>query len=207
MRKLFSALVLATTLVPFSARADDLRLPKDASEPLQLLVQARQLATYARTTRKPLALIVAAEMIRDAGLEPRGTSKIDDPNSTKALVDEARGMARRDRLIARLADNVLATNEKGRETGPLYEITKVEPGATERRANMPFKPGKRAEVYVEGSGKLAITVYDAKGQPLCKDDHADSVAYCWWQQANQGDVTVEVMNPGKAPNTIRIVTN
>ncbi len=186
---------------------------------LQRLSQSSELADYARSNKNAAALIVAAQMRRELAMEQRtsiekGAPKAIIPASDLArlpnvdnLLAEARAMGQGDTLINRLADNVEATSEKGRERGPLYEIMKLLGGKTERLPGMSFNLEKRAEIYVEGTENLSLVVLDSGGRSICRDDRNWSVAYCWWPQGNGAAVTIEVTNKSSGTNTIRLVTN
>ena len=176
------------------------------------LDRARSFAEYGRKAREPLALIVAARIRRDLGLQPmrperRDAEKDDGLDTTQSLIAEARRLAPRDRHIAAMADNFLATNEKGRERGPLYDMGKLGAGARETYAEVRFAGGRRAEVYVEAAGRGALVVRDAGGAQICNDDAGGPVAYCWWAQERDAPVRIEIVNRGATPNAYRMVTN
>lgn len=176
------------------------------------LDRARAFADYGRKARDPLALIVAARIRRDLGLQPMRpqrdeAARGDGLDAAPSLIAEARRLAPRDRRIAALADDFLASNEKGRERGPLYDMGKLSAGAQETYSEMRFAAGKRAEVYVEAAGRIALVVRDAGGAQICADDAGGPVAYCWWAQERDAPVRIEIVNRGGAPNAYRMVTN
>ena len=172
-----------------------------------------KLTAYGRSFRDPLALIVAARVLHEAGLTPRkrpaaGTGADDRAfPSPQMLLAEARSMARGRRDVARLADNALASTEKGRLNGPLYEIAKLGGGARVSMGEIRFTQGERAEIYVEGTRKVTIAVIDAEGKTICQNERDGEVAYCWWPQAPQGALRVEILNRSDEPSICRLVTN
>ena len=171
--------------------------------------RARAAADYGRAARDPLALIVAARMRRDIGMTRRTPNAAEAPglDDPRSLVEEAKRMARGRRAVLALADETLATGEKGRERGPLYEIGRIANAGSETFDAMTFAGGKRAEVYVEGARRLALVVRDAAGRTICADDAAGPVAYCWWKQDAAGAVRIEILNRAPADNAFRMVTN
>lgn len=177
---------------------------------------ARAVAGDGRAARDPLALIVAARLRRDLAMTrrddaaPRGAPSAADLarlDAPQTLVAEAKRLARGRSAIVALADEILATGEKGRERGPLYDIGKLAAGGREAYDNMRFVAGRRAEVYVEGVLKLALVVRDADGRTICADDAGGPVAYCWWTQARDGAVRIELLNRAGVDNAYRMVTN
>ena len=171
--------------------------------------RARAAADYGRAARDPLALIVAARMRRDIGMTRRTPNAAEAPglDDPRSLVEEAKRMARGRRAVLALADETLATGEKGRERGPLYEIGRIANAGSEAYDAMTFAGGKRAEVYVEGARKLALVVRDSAGRTICADDASGPVAYCWWKQEASGAVRIEILNRAPAENSFRLVTN
>ncbi len=199
-RKAALTIVGLAALAGAPARADDLRGALDL---------ARAVAQQGRAARDPLALIVAARIRRDLAMAPRGASRGDEPglDTPASLLAEARRMARGDRRVASLADDAAATGEKGRERGPLYDIGRLAAGGRETYTAISFAAGRRAEVYVEASRRVAVTVRDDAGAPICADDAGGPVAYCWWTPERATTVSVEVVNPTREPNAFRLVTN
>jgi hypothetical protein len=193
----------------FAASCGSAAAQEDGAPLRAQLDRARAAADYGRAARDPLALIVAARMRRDIGLTRRATTVLEPPelDTPASLIAEARRLARGRRDVLRLADETLATGEKGRERGPLYEIGRIANAGSETFDAMTFAGGKRAEVYVEGARRLALVVRDAAGQTICADDAAGPVAYCWWKQDAAGAVRIEILNRAPADNAFRMVTN
>jgi len=168
---------------------------------------ARAAAEHGRAARDPLALLVAARLRRDLGLTVRSGAMQEGFDTPVSLVEEARAMAGDDARVGSLADDVLAFADKGRERGPMVDLGRLPGGGREVYAAMRFSGGGRAEVYVEAKGRVAVSVRDAAGAPVCDDDPGGPVAYCWWRQNSEGAVTVEIVNRADAPTPYRLVTN
>lgn len=170
---------------------------------------ARALAGRGRAARDPLALIVAARLRRDLAMAPRGPARGEESglDTPASLLAEARKMARGDARLVSLADDVAATGEKGRERGPLYDAGRLAAGARETYSTISFAAGRRAEIYVEAARRVAVTVRDGAGAPICADDSGGPVAYCWWTPERATTVSVEVVNPTRESNAYRLVTN
>jgi hypothetical protein len=208
-------LLIGFALAPHQAHAQAIHPQHEAMSPtIQRIAQSSDLVRYGREMNNPLALIVAAQMLRDTGLERNPFSKSIVANvdlaafpSADELLSEARAQSGNASPLKQLIDDLLGSREKGRETGPLYEIATVRNETTETFPDIRFARGKRAEVYVEGTGRLAMSVRDQAGQKLCEDDRKSEVAYCWWHQAESGSVRVDVTNRTSSPMTVRLVTN
>ena len=184
-----------------------LAAPARAQSLHERLDLARALAAEGRAARDPLALIVAARIRRDLGLSPRGAAMADPAglDGPASLIAEARRLAGRDRRALALAEDVLATGEKGRARGPLYEIGKLGAGARETHGEMRFAAGRRAEIYVEATRAVTLAVR-AEGRTLCAPQ-SGAVAYCWWTPQAETSVAVEIVNPTREPLAYRLVTN
>jgi hypothetical protein len=179
-----------------------------------LVDESRKLIARGRAHRDPRALLAAARALRESGAEPArlrpGTEPMLEDTAfptPRALALQAKGMAKGRRDVARLVDAFLGSAEKGRESGPLFEIAKLAPSGAASFPAVRFAGGKRAEVYVESTRKIAVELYDADGAVICKDDRGAEVAYCWWPQAASGTIRVEIVNKSDKPATYRLVTN
>jgi hypothetical protein len=193
-----------------------------ASDPLALIVAARLRRDLAMAPRGAAHDLATAPPGAAHGLAtaPRGAAHglatappgaahgdetgLDTPAS---LLAEARKMARGDARVVSLADDVAATGEKGRERGPLYDSGRLAAGARETYATISFAGGRRAEIYVEAARRVAVTVRDGAGAPICAEDSGGPVAYCWWTPERATTVSVEVVNPTRESNAYRLVTN
>lgn len=169
---------------------------------------ARALAAEGRAARDPLALIVAARIRRDLAMSPRGAAAADPAglDGPASLLAEARRLAGRDRRVSALADDVVASGEKGRARGPLYEIGKLAALARETHGELRFAGGRRAEVYIEATRPVTLAVRGGDGGPLCAPP-VGPVAYCWWTPAAETSVAVEIVNTTREPLAYRLVTN
>jgi hypothetical protein len=215
MRLLITIGTLMFGLSVAQATAQTRVLPLEGMSPVvERIAQSSHLIRYGRETNNPLALVLAAQMLRETGLQRNVGGKgnaigVEDAAfpSVEILLAEASSRSENLPPLKQLIENILAARDKGRETGPLYEIAILKSEATEMFPDIRFAKGKRAEIYVEGTGKLALSVRDMTGRNLCEDDRKNEVAYCWWQQVESGSVRVEVTNRTATPVTVRLVTN
>lgn len=201
----------ATFFAPARLHAQTL---DEASPAIRLIHQAREVAAYGRMARNPFALIVAAQMVQDSGLgrgnrRPLSPGMADQPAfaATRDLLAEAKALGRGRRAVREAADDVLARADKGRDKGPLYEIATIAGSGSDVFPGMRFEAGQRAEVYVESSRRVAVTVIDSSGRSLCRDDRNRDVAYCWWNPAGADAVRVEIVNRSDEPAVYRLITN
>ena len=179
-----------------------------------LIERSRSLIARGRASNDPLALLAAARAFRDSGAEPAqlrpGEGRLLEDSAfptPHALALQAKHLAKGRGGIIRKIDAFLATADKGRESGPLFEIAKLPAGGAASFPALRFSGGKRAEVYVESTHKVAVELYDSEGAIICKDDRGSEVAYCWWRQTATGTIRVELKNKSDKPATYRLVTN
>lgn len=212
-RRHLAGLVVIGCLVSGQAQAQSYVLP-NISPVMERIFQSGRLLRYGREAGNPLALLLAAQMLRESGAEPFRLKGGDAPLREDAafpsplkLAEEAKTLAKGDENTLRLIDNFLATREKGRENGPLFEISQLEANGTDAFAAIRFAGRKRAEIYVEGQGELDLIVQDAQGQVICRETRNAPVVYCWWNQLRDGVVKVEIINRTGSANTYRLVTN
>ncbi|MCW1839239.1 hypothetical protein [Prosthecomicrobium hirschii] len=221
---LLAGSLLASLAVPASSqegvnRADG-SAKKDGEAIAKYLQMSRELVDFGRANRSPAALVVAAQLRAQAPLHPierqpktegGATGATDDSAilTVASILAEAKAMSRNDPTIAALADDVVATQPKGRLAGPGYNVNVVPARGTDTYSNVGFAGGRYAEVYAEGSGRtdLDLFVYDQNGNLICSDTDASDVVYCGWTPRWNGSFTVKVINRGQHANKYALITN
>jgi hypothetical protein len=110
------------------------------------------------------------------------------------------------------------------ESGPKRDAGVASPGnppqpadnlTPERQENgrdiyrIAFDGGEPAVVALagDGSSNLALFVYDADGNLLCRSAKSGDRQTCEWKPAHTADFFVEVRNAGGRPNRYRLWTN
>lgn len=191
-----------------SAGVGALRLSSDvaawgrtAKDPLSLIVAASIRARVAshRVERRPEGAAEAPAPAAEAGREP----------GVEALLDEAVALSNRDPAIAAMAADIRAAKTKGRVDGIAESIATVKGAGIDWYRKVPFEGTRYAEAYAElfGDGRVTISVWDEKGNLVCKDVNPSTYTYCGWNPGSAGRYDVKIENLGSKPVRYRISTN
>lgn len=182
---------------------------------------AGQLVAYGDRAKDPLALIVAAKILKSSAPQPADLKKDGEavPQDAKkeggnkheagAILARAKALAAGRQDLLALAADVEAMTAKGAVQGAgrihwdsvaahrtdVYDIT--------------FRGGEFAAVYIEGDGDtdLDLYVYDQNGNPICSDTDYTDRLYCAWNPRWTGPFRIKVQNRGDVWNEYGLVTN
>ena len=195
---------------------------KESKEPsvVAQLALAERLIKYGDSQNDPMALILAAKIKKthpDRDEKREKTSKgegKDDKKADKgkdsvdAVLARARDMAKGDKGMLALADDVAAMSSRGRQGGAASTRERVLAGTTDYY-NLTFKGGERAAVLVNGDHDtdLDLYVYDENGNEICKDVDNTDTMFCEWWPRWTGPFRVEIKNLGRISNIYTIRTN
>ncbi|WP_372015750.1 hypothetical protein [Pseudoxanthomonas sp. 10H] len=221
------AMVLAATSLDAAAaapkgsnEAEKAGTASDNSRAVHQLYLADAVADYGHEARNPMALIVAAEMIAQAGAREVEQAKTSDGKGTAgdkaakpertvaSLLGEARALAGQNAALLAAIDRVGASESKGRSNGPGEVSERVLAGDTDTYT-IRFNGGEEAAVLVVGDGDtdLDLYVYDENGNLVCDDADSTDTMLCEWTPRWTGDFTVKVKNLGSVYNAYDMVTN
>lgn len=208
LRSLFLATALvAPTLLPVAARADDTRT-------LQTVRASRVLYDAGVAARDPLLILAAAKLRRSVGLVPgERTPDGGTPGGSAIrwtdMLEAAREAAAGDELMQGLIEDVEAENSKGVTNGPVYNIASLGAKGSDTYRGVPFDGREYAEVYVEAKGNqdLNIHIYDSQNRLVCSDTDASAIAYCGWRPREDGTFTVKVSNASGSGAQYSLMTN
>jgi hypothetical protein len=75
----------------------------------------------------------------------------------------------------------------------------IEPGSRQRY-QVEFRGGERACVIVRGKAELELSVYDATGNLIAKDDAGGNFASVIWYPPRNAVYRFEIRNLGDSPN-------
>ncbi len=193
--------------------------PAREATPVALMSLSGGVAAWGREARDPLALIVAAEIrsrvtVRpvdrrpdqsgEAGAEPAAADL-----TVEALLAEAVALAKGDPTVAALADDVKASATKGLVQGAGASRATVRSAGSDWYRRLKFEGARYAEAYVElaGPGTVSMSVFDDKGNLVCRDTNPSSVAYCGWTPSATTSFDLRVENRGAGPVPYRLFTN
>lgn len=212
-----SAALIACVVASPAARAED---PGRGETALALVSLSAGVAAWGREARDPIALIVAAEIrsrvtVRsierrpeqsgEAGAEPTATADV----TVDALLAEAVALSKGDGTVAALADDVKASARKGLVQGAGASRATVRAAGSDWYRRLKFEGARYAEAYVElsGPGTVSMSVFDDKGNLVCRDTNPASVAYCGWMPSTTATFDVRVENRGNGAVPYRLFTN
>lgn len=236
------AVALAVSLPGYSAeskggdtakKGTNVEKGKKASGPqaqaVQLAALADQLATYGDKKKDAMALIMAAKIQSEVGVQPTKHERTSQPgkgadkgkgekagtapqprdNSVAGLVARAKQYAGDRKDLIALADDVAKAGARGVVTGPKGGSYTVEARAADIFSNAVFRGGEVAAVAIRGDGDtdLDLVVIDENGNVICRADGPTDREACEWYPRWTGPYRIEVRNLGSVWNRYRILTN
>lgn len=190
-----------------------------ADEPIARLQMASDLLAFGRYTKDPLALIVAARIMKalggtEADLKPEGRAatvsaqKSGQPVSADSILVEARDLAKGEKITNLLIDETAAMGTTAGAGQPKTHQDTVQPAATDVYSVV-FSGGELAEAGIagDGSGDLDLLVYDENDHLVCRSTGSSDREYCRWWPRWTGPFRIEIQNLSIAANLYRVATN
>jgi hypothetical protein len=202
-----AALALAATFAFAGGKVVDRPEPplSERARTVETLRIATGLVRYGDATKDPLALITAARMLKQAGLQPskaeragKGVRKDKrDAMEVDAVLGRARTLAAGRQDLLALADDVAAGGSRGALEGPARGVYVVAPFDTDT-VRISFRAGEPARVLVSGDGasRLNLSVADEQGNAVCRERNSDDLV-CAWVPLRTGTYVVQVSNRGE----------
>jgi hypothetical protein len=188
-------------------------------EPIARLQMTADLLAVGRSSKDPLALVVAARIMKTLGgaeidLKPEaraatGTAqKAGQPTSPEAILIEARDLAKGDKITNLLIDETTAMGVTTDPGQPKTHQDTVQPGATDVYSVV-FNAGQLAEAGIAGDGDsdLDLFVYDENDHLVCRSTASTDREYCRWWPRWTGPFRIEIQNLGAVANLYRLATN
>jgi hypothetical protein len=188
-------------------------------QPVEQLQMSSDLLAFGRKTKDPLALIVAARVMKALGSsevdrKPEGqvatgpAQKSGQPVSADSVLAEARDLAQGDKILILLVDETARNATAISEEQPKTHQDTVQPGGT-AIYNVVFTGGQLAEAGVAGDGDsdLDLLVYDDNDHLVCRSAGSSDREYCRWWPRWTGTFRIEVQNLGNVANLYRLATN
>ena len=187
-------------------------------EPVARLQMSSDLLAFGRDSKDPLALIVAARIMKtiggnEAGMKPEGRGVTDNPQkpgqpvTPDTILVEARDLAKGDKLANLLIDEAGAMRSDGAAVLKTHQDT-VQTGATDAYTVV-YNGGQLAEAGIAGDGAsdLDLLVYDENDHLVCRSASSSDREYCQWWPRWTGPFRIEIQNLGATPNFYRVATN
>jgi len=216
---LASAPAFAQTATPAAPARTGENIAKDAKPEaggaVQQLMLADELAAYGRANKDALSLIVAASIkkqipVKEVERKPEGgaadsVGKAPAGDSVDGLIKEAKDLAKGNKTLAALADDVKAQATKGRTSGPSVSVGQIT-GNTDHIMRWNFTGGRFAELALVGltSNLFAVEVRDENGNMICRNV---APAYCSWNPIWTGAFVIRVKNLGGGLAHYKLSTN
>lgn len=228
------ALVLGAALIIGQAVAGDEssrpnenpKSPKVGDESVMAgdVALAHELATYGRRSKDPLALLVAARILKHTPTQAMTSSpktyRPDDvvakdktesgskPITVENLLSEARALSGEDEAFAALALAVESEQPRGREGGPSCGTFRLDPLSFQAFTEE-FEASELARVVLRGDGDtdLDLFIYDENGNLIDSDTDGTDVCICEWTPRWKGPFEIRVVNLGLVWNQYQICTN
>ncbi len=188
-------------------------------QPVEQLQMSSDLLAFGRKTKDPVALIVAARIMKalgniEADRKPEGRAateaaqKSGQPVSTDSVLAEARELAKGDKIATLLVDETAAMVSGVVEGQPRTHQDTVRPSGADVYSVV-FTGGQLAEAGIAGDGDndLDLLVYDENDHLVCRSAGSSDREYCRWWPRWTGPFRIEVQNLGAIANFYRLATN
>jgi hypothetical protein len=181
-----------------------------AGAPTALRQAALSADLYARgmAADDSLSVLAAARLRKASGIDPAAGGEGLLP-SWQEMLAEAERLADGDAALLGLIADAGAETAKGVASGPFHNLSSVPAGAETTVAELAFRGGEYAEVYLEAAPgtDINLTIRDADGNLVCADTHGSHVAYCGWTPASDGVFILTIHNQGSRPADYALMTN
>ena len=188
-------------------------------EPVARLQMSSDLLAFGRDNKDPLALIVAARIMKTVGgteadMKPEGRGAADNPQkpgqpvTSDTILVEARDLGKGDKLTNLLIDEAGAMGSGGGATQLKTHQDTAQVGATDAYTVL-YNGGQLAEAGLAGDGSsdLDLLVYDENDHLVCRSASSSDREYCQWWPRWTGPFRIEIQNLGTVPNLYRVATN
>jgi hypothetical protein len=188
-------------------------------EPVARLQMSSDLLAFGRGNKDPLAVIVAARIMKTVGgtetdMKPEGRGATDNPQkpgqpvTPDTILVDARDLAKGDKLTNLLIDEAAAMGSHGGAAQLKTHHDTVQAGATDAYTVV-YNGGQLAEAGIAGDGgsDLDLLVYDENDHLVCRSASSNDREYCQWWPRWTGPFRIEILNLGTAPNHYRVATN
>jgi hypothetical protein len=188
-------------------------------EPVARLQMSSDLLAFGRDSKDPLALIVAARIMKavggtDVDMKPEGRAAGDSAQKSgqavtpDSILVEARDLAKGDKLTNLLIDEAGAMGFDGSALQPKTHQDTALAGAT-LAYTVVYSGGQLAEAGLAGDGSsdLDLLVYDENDHLVCRSASSSDREYCQWWPRWTGPFRIEIQNLGTAVNLYRLATN
>ena len=190
-----------------------------ADDPIARLQLTADLLAAGRASKDPLALIVAARIMKSLGgtdvdlkperpAAPADAQKPGQPVSPDTILIEAHNLAGGDKITNLLIDEAAAMRRAGGAGQPKTHHDTVQPAGTDVYTVV-FNGGQLAEAGIAGDGAsdLDLVVYDENDHLVCRSTASADREYCRWWPRWTGPFRIEVQNLGTAADLYRLTTN
>jgi hypothetical protein len=188
-------------------------------EPVARLQMSSDLLAFGRDNKDPLAVIVAARIMKTVGgteadMKPEGRGATDNPQkpgqpvTPDTILVEARDLAKGDKLTNLLIDEAGAIASDGGAAQLKTHQDTAQAGATDAYTVV-YGGGQLAEAGIAGDGAsdLDLFVYDENDHLVCRSASSSDREYCQWWPRWTGPFRIEIQNLGTVPNHYRVATN
>ncbi|WP_173080211.1 hypothetical protein [Fundidesulfovibrio magnetotacticus] len=194
-----------------NASEDKTAKVSDEAKRLEALAMAAQLAEYGRANQSAVALLTAAQIMKNTPVteatkakttegegkgDAKGKGELDTPEK---LLAEAKTLAKGNaKLIEVIEQEMKQGSTRQVVNGPIRILENVKAGYSDIYKEFVFKGNERAGVLVIGDGDADIDlfVYDQNGNLIGKDIDRTSRCLVEWSPRWQGPFTIKIRNLG-----------
>ncbi len=182
---------------------------------------AAGLSKYGYTHKSPLALVQAAQIVKDYGIafqpeEKEAAGEVDKSVKKKGrisldasqLLADAQKYAAGDQTILALIEKVRTASARGSAAGFKYDTDDV-PARGELIYKVRFNGGTFCEVSVEGDGdtELDLLICDTDGNVITQDVRHAEKCYVSWKPEESKLFVIRIRNNGLVFNNMTMYHN
>jgi hypothetical protein len=187
-----------------------------AAQDIAALTTARQLAALGIQEQDPLALIVAARLLRAHPTTPSDATKVEGERSAEPdqlgsvdyLLAQAKEFSGGQTEVLALIEEAGKSDASRGAVGGARTASERVKGKTTDVFTINFKGGKSAEIaVVGGSGDLDCFVYDENGNLIDSDADYTSTCALSWTPKWTGSFRLKIRNLGARPVSYQVLTN
>ena len=191
-----------------------------AATAVSQLALAAELVAYGDKNKDAMALILAAKIqmqnptregkqkktSKGGGKDDKKSGKAD---STDAVLARARALAKGDKGMLAMVDDVADMTSRGRTKGAVSGHRDRVLARSTDSYKLKFDGGRLAEILIKGDHDtdLDLYVYDENNHEICKDTDSTDTMYCKWTPRWTGTFTIKIKNLGSISNIYTLATN
>jgi hypothetical protein len=190
------------------------------------LKTASALAEYGSRSQNPMALVVAAQILKSTPTQKQNREKsteILDQNTPESpsspatsesvlnaeqLLTEALGMTQDPTIVEMIEKTFAMEGTRGRKEGPVEHEDTVSARTTDvYKVTMKAREIAKVVIISDEKNDIDLYIYDENDNMIIADNDDTSHCYVEWTPKWEGEFTIKVRNNGSTPSRYILLTN